>query len=201
MYEKYLPLYRDKRFKMLEIGLGCDMDYGPGKSYYTWLEYFAHNVDLYYIEYDAACARKWAANTTGATIFAGDQGDVAFLDRFIAESNADTEPFDIIVDDGGHRMAQQITSLKHLWKTVKPGGMYFCEDLQTSYQAYWGGDPAAVGTDNMMGVAKELLDDLHGFVAQKYDFSTDMLGMDCMREICAWTKKKASKVSAEVPAP
>jgi hypothetical protein len=199
MYEKYLPLYRDKRFKMLEIGLGCDMDYGPGKSYYTWLEYFPR-VDLYYIEYDAACAKKWTVNTTGATIFAGDQGDVAFLDRFIAETNADTEPFDIIVDDGGHHMAQQITSLKHLWKAVKPGGMYFCEDLQTSYQAYWDGDPVAVGTNNMVGVAKELLDDLHGFVAQKYDFSADMLGMDCMREICAWTKKEAGKVLLGVPA-
>jgi hypothetical protein len=53
----------------------------------------------------------------------------------------------------------------------------------------------------MMGVVKELLDDLHGFVGQKYDFSTDMLGMDCMREICAWTKKKASKVTAGAPAP
>jgi hypothetical protein len=46
MYEKYLPTYRDKRLKMLEIGLGCGMSYGPGVSYYTWLEYFPH-VNLY----------------------------------------------------------------------------------------------------------------------------------------------------------
>jgi len=44
---------------MLEIGLGCDMSYGPGKSYYTWRE-FLPNVDLYYIEYDKACVQKWA---------------------------------------------------------------------------------------------------------------------------------------------
>lgn len=81
---------------MLEIGLGCDMNYGPGASYYTWLEYFP-NVDLYYIEYDAACAKAWAHKTTGATIFAGDQADVNFLNQFIAAAGAD---FDVIIDDG-----------------------------------------------------------------------------------------------------
>jgi hypothetical protein len=48
VYEKYLEPIRDKPLKMLEIGLGCNMAYGPGKSYYTWLE-FLPNVDLYYI--------------------------------------------------------------------------------------------------------------------------------------------------------
>jgi hypothetical protein len=59
VYEKYLEPIRDKPLKMLEIGLGCDMSYGPGKSYYTWQE-FLPNVDLYYIEYDKECVRKWA---------------------------------------------------------------------------------------------------------------------------------------------
>lgn len=105
------------------------MNYGPGASYYTWLEYFPH-VDLYYIEYDAACAERWAANTTGATIFSGDQADVAFLHRFMREAGAD---FDVIIDDGGHTMTQQRTSLETLWRAVLPGGIYFCEDLQTRY--------------------------------------------------------------------
>lgn len=45
MYEKYLDPIRHKPLKMLEIGLGCNMAYGPGKSYYTWLE-FLPNVDM-----------------------------------------------------------------------------------------------------------------------------------------------------------
>ena len=191
MYEKYLPAYRDKPLKMLEIGLGCGMSYGPGVSYYTWLEYFPY-VDLYYIEYDAACAKKWAANTTGATIFTGDQADAVFLERFIKETNAATEPFDVIVDDGGHHMAHQITSLKHLWKVIRPGGIYFCEDLETSYMESQGGSSKeAVGPNIMMGLIKELLDDLNvGHVPQKYDFSSDMLSVECMREICSFRKKE-----------
>lgn len=59
VYEKYLEPIRDKPLKMLEIGLGCDMTYGPGKSYYTWLE-FLPNVDMYYIEYNKECVEKWS---------------------------------------------------------------------------------------------------------------------------------------------
>src|ERR1700753_3741760 len=110
MYPKYLEPYRDKHLKMLEIGLGCDMEYGPGASFYTWLEYFPY-VDLYFIEYDAVCAEKWAANTTEAPIFTGDQADVPFLNSFMEQAGMN---FDIIIDDGGHRMNQQITSLETL---------------------------------------------------------------------------------------
>eukprot|EP01105_Mastigella_eilhardi_P006118 TRINITY_DN1772_c0_g1_i3.p2 TRINITY_DN1772_c0_g1~~TRINITY_DN1772_c0_g1_i3.p2 ORF type:complete len:118 (-),score=36.72 TRINITY_DN1772_c0_g1_i3:83-436(-) len=40
--------------------------------------------------------------------------------------------FDVIVDDGGHSMRQQQTSLWHLWRALRPGGTYVVEDLQTS---------------------------------------------------------------------
>lgn len=188
MYEKYLAPYRDTHFKMLEIGLGCDMNYGPGASYYTWLEYFPH-VDLYYIEYDAACAERWAANTTGATIFSGDQADVAFLHRFMREAGAD---FDVIIDDGGHHMNQQIVSLETLWRAVVPGGIYFCEDLQTSYESVYEGDPEQKGR-TMMGMIKELEDDLNVVPAKtvrKHEVSRDMRWVDCQAEVCAFGKKE-----------
>lgn len=191
MYEKYLAPLRDKPLKLLEIGLGCDMSYGPGASYYTWLEFFPY-LDLYFIEYDAACAEKWAANTTAATIYAGDQADVAFLNQFMETAGTD---FDIIIDDGGHQMYQQRASLEALWKAVKPGGMYFCEDLQTSYWEDYQGDPANTGkTKTMMKMIKELLDDLHvgpGRHKRQWEFSVDMQSVDCMEEVCAFAKKKA----------
>ena len=178
---------------MLEIGLGCDMNYGPGASYYTWLEYFPH-VDLYYIEYDAACADAWANKTTGATIFSGDQADVAFLDRFIAETTFNGKGlFDIIIDDGGHTMHQQKTSLQHLYKIVKPGGLYFCEDLQTSYDGFYGGADVAKaqGEPTMMQFIAQMIEDMSvGPRRQEFEHADRVVHIDCSREVCVFEKRE-----------
>jgi len=189
MYEKYLPAFRMKRIKMLEIGLGCDMGYGPGASYNLWLEYFPY-VDLYFIEYDERCARKWARKTSGATIFTGDQADEAFLEEFITDSGGN---FDIIIDDGGHTMDQQIKSLEHLWKTVKPGGYYFCEDMQTSYWDSHGGGPTASkvnGNQTFVQLVNEMVEDMNsGGNRVQFDGAGEVLGVDCMAEVCGFWKR------------
>jgi len=53
VYEKHLQPMRERPLKMLEIGLGCNMDYGPGHSYKTWLEFFPH-VDM--VSYTLFCS-------------------------------------------------------------------------------------------------------------------------------------------------
>jgi hypothetical protein len=186
MYSKYLEPLRDRPLKMLEIGLGCDMSYGPGASYHTWLEYFPH-VDLYYIEYDAACAEKWAASTTGATVFTGDQADIPFLRKFLLETGGE---FDVIIDDGGHTMTQQLNSFDTLFPSVKPGGIYFCEDLHTSYLPQYGGESGK--RDTMMERIKGSLDELvnSNFAPPKHEIMKDIWSIDCMREVCAFSKKE-----------
>lgn len=145
------------------------------------------------MEFDAACAEKWSAKTGGATIYAGDQADKEFLHRFITETGGN---FDIIIDDGGHFMNQQRVSLEELWKIVKPGGIYFCEDLQTSYMPDHGGDSLG-GKDpkvaTMMKFIYELLDDKM-IDGNRHPISKDMRSIDCMKEICAFTKKEAGTI-------
>lgn len=98
--------------------------------------------------------------------------------------------FDIIIDDGGHTMTQQMTSLNTLWKSVLAGGIYFCEDLATSYSTVYGGGPNQV---TMYTMIKELLDDLNheteGRPAVKHSVGNDMRSIDCGEEICAFVKK------------
>ncbi|KAI1839394.1 hypothetical protein JX266_014395, partial [Neoarthrinium moseri] len=48
IYEKYMPVSHNRKVKLLEVGLDCDMSYGLEASYRTWLEYFPH-IELYYI--------------------------------------------------------------------------------------------------------------------------------------------------------
>jgi hypothetical protein len=125
----------------------------------------------------------------------GDQADGAFLDRFIAEHGSD---FDIIIDDGGHTMNQQMTSLNHLWKAVKPGGIYFCEDLQTSYMKQYGGDensPAGWrGEGTMMAYIFEIISDKMRSGHHHKLITEELRSVDCDREICAFIKKRPGDV-------
>ena len=96
-------------------------------------------------------------------------------------------------------MFQQINSLNALWKAVKPGGHYFCEDLQTSLLPTFGGDPESTqgdpARDTMLKMIYRLIDDLmaEGEKAEggrHPELSSSMRSIDCMKEVCVFTKKE-----------
>lgn len=156
-------------------------------------------MDLYFIEYNANCAEKWAYKTDRAHVFTGDQANVTFLEEFIAISGGE---FDLIIDDGGHTMSQQMTSLKTLWRAVKPGGIFFIEDLHTSYMPVYGGDEKGINSlqlETERGTAShmiyELIEDKHREELSQpregkhhAEISEDTRSIDCMKCICAITK-------------
>ena len=41
--------------------------------------------------------------------------------------------FDLIIDDGGHKVDQQQNTLETYWNHINPGGAFIMEDLHTSY--------------------------------------------------------------------
>jgi hypothetical protein len=127
MYDQFLGPLRQKDLKMFEIGLGCGTHSLPGASVKIWDNYLTHGSEIWAAEFDATCVannRDWLGRVKTVT---GDQGDPATLDRWITETGGN---FDFIIDDGGHRNSQIINSFTKLWPTVKPGGLYFIEDLQ-----------------------------------------------------------------------
>ena len=62
VYGKFLKEWKGKAngraFKMLEIGLGCNMNYGPGASVALWRKWFGAGLELHEMEYDRGCAQK-----------------------------------------------------------------------------------------------------------------------------------------------
>lgn len=152
------------------------------------------------MEYDAACAEEWANTTSGATIVTGDQGDPNFLQNFIASYGSD---FDIIIDDGGHTMQQQMLSLQLLWQAILPGGLYFCEDLETSWMLEYGGSPVVaqgVAENTMLKMIHSLIEDMTypednaDWPRQVYFRDVkNLVHIDCSRQICAFEKRHAEK--------
>jgi hypothetical protein len=128
---------------------------------------------------------------TNVKINTGSQSDVDFLNKFI---NSPGGGFDIIIDDGEHTMEQQITSLERLFPIVKPGWIYFCEDLQTSYLEGYGATP---GAKTMMGAIQELLHDLNmnidGAPPLQHEVGREMRSVESGEEICAFFKKDLGK--------
>jgi hypothetical protein len=87
----------------------------------------------------------------------GDQADRGFLESVVERHG----PFDIIVDDGGHTMEQQITSIETLFPSLVDGGVYIVEDCHTSYWDEFGGGLRRDGS--FVEWSKARIDDLHGY--------------------------------------
>ena len=68
--------------KMLEIGLGCNMNYGPGASVALHKKLLSQEK-LWEAEYDAACVEKHRNDTLkGINLLTGDQGNDNVLDGY-----------------------------------------------------------------------------------------------------------------------
>jgi hypothetical protein len=91
----------------------------------------------------------------GIEIVIGDQADR----QLHAALRAKYGEFDIVIDDGGHSMAQQTITFEEQYPAVKNGGIYLTEDLHTSYFERWGG--AYGKPDTFIEYSKQLIDKLH----------------------------------------
>jgi cephalosporin hydroxylase len=116
IYDKYLTGF--KVDKMLEIGIA------RGASIRMWSEYFEHKVEIHGIDIDKCDELR----TPKIIYHQGDQKDIEFLNRKLHGLT-----FDLIIDDGSHRMRDQQISLKTLFPKLRSGGLYVIEDLHTSF--------------------------------------------------------------------
>lgn len=157
IYERYLPAERNGRIKILEIGVDCGAGSQAAASYNTWIEYFP-NVDLYFIESDEECVELMRDEMNRAELVTGDVADKLFLEEFQMQYGSD---FDVIVSSTGLTTMQQVIGLEILWKTVKPGGVFFCEFLETSYMEKYGAGRVISNTkDTMVQHLHKMIEDL-----------------------------------------
>jgi len=158
MYGTFLGPLRTANFtpKLLEIGLGCDMKYGPGASVKFW-QAFLPRLELWESDFDEACVNKSRSLglLDGVHTLVGDQGSADTVKQWVLSSGGN---FDVIIDDGGHRNTQIKTSFDILWPTLKPGGLYFLEDLQLGRHPGWDDtEGAMVMSDVIQSWVEQLL--------------------------------------------
>jgi hypothetical protein len=150
-YDRLLAPWQGRAVSFLEIGVYL------GGSMPMWQGFFAPDARLTFLDIDPACA---TLQLPGTEVRIGDQADPAFLATVAAERG----PFDLIIDDGGHKMHQQITSFRALWPHLADGGLYIVEDTHTSYWPGFGGGHRAPAS--FIEFAKDLIDQMHSWYTE-----------------------------------
>lgn len=113
-YQRLLDPYR-KNSIVLEIGL-C-----YGESMRMWEEYFIDSK-IIGIDIDSRNLTD-LINEPGHNIIIAD----ATKDDII--NKIDEEAFDVLIDDGSHRLVDQLNTFNIFKSKMKPGGIYIIEDV------------------------------------------------------------------------
>lgn len=182
--------------KFLEIGLGCDMGYGPGASAKIWPRLFP-NAQVWFAEYNRACVEQYVSkNNVSWKYVTGDQKNRTTLSMWTATTRGS---FDIIIDDGGHTNNQIWNTFQELFfNALKPGGVYFIEDLQVNRHSDWydGGVQGKHG-DTVVDIISEWVNQLlllrgRRDIKKLYNHTLplEIARIDCVRDMCAITKSK-----------
>ena len=111
LYQRHLGARRATPTRLLEIGLGCLMPQGAGRSIPIWRR-FLPCASVSILDYAAECAEPFRPQLEG--LFLGDQSNAAVLDAAVLAG----APYDVIIDDGSHNSVHQIKSFAHLFPHV-----------------------------------------------------------------------------------
>jgi cephalosporin hydroxylase len=140
---------------MIEIGIF------NGGSLKMWKDYFGPKATIVGVDINPGCKKY---EEPGIEIVIGDQADP----KFLQELSNRYPNFSVVIDDGGHRMDQQITTLEELYLPMHNDGVYLCEDTHTSYMPAFGGGHQKLNT--FIEYTKKLIDQLNAFHVEENEY-------------------------------
>tara|TARA_B100000575_G_C23007096_1_gene580222 strand:+ start:136 stop:993 length:858 start_codon:yes stop_codon:yes gene_type:complete len=145
VYEKIFSNYRNKKIKFVEIGVA------NGGSLFMWQKYFGKNAKIIGIDLNPK-AKKLERNNF--KIYIGNQSDEKFWNYFYKKEGK----VDIILDDGGHKNLQQISTVHYSLPWIKDGGKIVVEDTSTSFLKKEFNNPSKY---SFINYAKKVVDNIH----------------------------------------
>ncbi len=152
IYDRHFSRFIGKDVAVLEIGVS------KGGSLELWRHYFGCKSKIYGSDIDPKCKKL---ESEQIEIFIGDAEDREFL-RSLKEK---IPRIDIVIDDGGHYMNQQIVAFEELYPFISPDGVYLCEDVMTSYMEAYGGGYRR--KNSFIEYSKNLIDYLNAWYSKE----------------------------------
>jgi len=162
-YQRHLEHLREQPIRLLEIGIGGYARAKDGGASLRMWKHFFPNGQIVGLDIED----KSFVEEERIKVYQGDQSDPELLRRIHEESG----PFDVIIDDGSHRVWHVLPSFQTLFPLLKDDGIYVIEDIQSSYWPEWGGSDDRNSTETSMGLCKQLADGLNyeEFVDEPYE--------------------------------
>ena len=155
IYHRHFSRFRGESITMIEIGIF------NGGSLKMWKDYFGPKATIVGVDINPGCKKY---EEPGIEIVIGDQADP----KFLQELSNRYPNFSVVIDDGGHRMDQQITTLEELYLPMHNDGVYLCEDTHTSYMPAFGGGHQKPNT--FIEYTKKLIDQLNAFHVEENEY-------------------------------
>jgi len=168
IYHRHFSVFRGQEVTLVEFGVF------HGGSLQMWKDYFGPKARIIGVDINPRCK---SLEEDQIEIHIGDQEDRNFLRKFRDEIG----PVQILIDDGGHTMGQQICTFEEMFPAVGIPGIYLAEDLHTSYWEAYGGGVRRPGS--FIEYSKDLIDQLNAWHSRNpeelrvSDFTRSVLAM------------------------
>ena len=186
VYDRHFGKFVGKNPNILEIGVY------KGGSLEMWNDYFGSGCHIDGVDI-LERSREAGKLFDNVTVTLGDQADRNFWGEF-----RKTAPkFDIIIDDGGHTMEQQIVTFQEMYNHMSPNAVYLCEDLHTSYWSDYGGGHKK--SDTFIEYSKNFIDMINA--AHWTDNAGYELFRSCTNSIHYYDSVIVLEKRADIPKP
>lgn len=128
VYSKYFEELKDKPINFMEIGVLT------GYGLLTWKRFFSkakiYGIEILMSDEYLNEMKNIAKDFPEYKKVKVEWMDSTDKDQWLVFLN---KQFDVIIDDGGHHPDTQIKTFEAAWPYLKPGGLYFIEDISHRY--------------------------------------------------------------------
>jgi len=145
IYEEIFKKFYKKNITFVEIGVGL------GGSLFMWRNFFGNKSRIIGVDLNP---RAIELKKNGFEIFIGDQQNRNFWNNFYRRIGK----IDIILDDGGHKNLQQVSTVYYSLPHVKDNGMIVIEDTMTSFLKKGFGNPSS---HSFINFSHKIIDLMH----------------------------------------
>lgn len=141
IYDRHFSRFENKPITVMEIGIW------EGGSLQMWKHCFGPKARIIGVDIQP----ELAFSEPQIEVVIGDAGDRNVLHNL----KQGIGKIDVLIDDGSHKLKDQVAVFEELFPAISENGIYLCEDLHTSY---W-----PEGEGNFVDYLKEKVDSLNAW--------------------------------------